>query len=152
MSFEINKNNTYELCIITIIVGTPNISGRILPFHCFFALQANLLIQTISRKTYRFWVHGGKMSTMTIILCNYISTYIKTQSQNYSRHWNSAATVWEMKEYVLSPVNWRSDMMVRKGQYITNISHHYLVLGLLQPSKMQFATLSSTGYRKSTMF
>lgn len=43
-------------------------------------------------------------------------------------------------------------MMVPKGQCNTNISLCYLVLGLLQPSKTQFITLSSTGYRKSTIF
>jgi len=89
---------------------------------------------------------------MTTIQCNYIYTYIKMQSQKYSTHWNSAATIQEMKERVLSPVNWTSDMKVLKGQCNTNINFHYLVLGLLQPSKMQFVTLSSTGYRTSTIF
>lgn len=127
-------------------------------FWCFWnschstdALQANLLIQTVSRKANRFWIREKKKWAQRQLHNSLIFIILwKNQSQNYSA--NSVATVWEIQECVLSPVNWKPDLTFLKGRCNTDINLRYLMLGLMQPSKMHFVTLPSTGYRKSTVF
>lgn len=100
------------------------------------------MIQTINRKTNRFWVCGGKVSTMTITQCNHIYTYIKMQSEfQHSKKWKNMSFHRCMEQLIRW--FWKDNTMP------TPILHY---LSLLQSSKMQFVTLSPTEYRKNTIF
>lgn len=83
ISFEINKN-IYELCIITVIVGTSNVLKKFCHSTAFsFASKRNDTDHKQKNKQIlSMWGKGE--STMTIIHCNYIHTYIKMSPLNFS--------------------------------------------------------------------
>lgn len=84
---------------------------------------------------------GKGESTMTIIHCNYIHTYIKMSSLNFS--------ILRNERTFLPPVHWACDRMVLKGECNTNT---YSSLPQTTAVIQNAVTLSPRRYRKSTIF